>query len=577
VNRNLDEKMDGASVGVAVLVTIGLVTLALVTCFSICCCCCAIPVFKMLWRVVFPKSPDYQASAARRGAHEYELVNSTNVETGYQHGVARAQPVGIADVGEEAVMAEAYLIPPLAEVATVNPAYITNTEESSRVQELQTLTSEGKNGGFRDIWAGLFFLANVVLIAYLAVQSVYLLKFDKTDQTPSEEQETNYDWSIIKAIAAFAVILTALAAGTGSWVLSFLIQHSENLIEMVMWGNIALQAFCAVVCLVTLQLFGVLMFALFAGLNYWYLLSVRDRIPFSSTVLGTACKAVQANYTGLVTTAFSALFVQLAWVLVWVVAFIGVMYATDATTPEDTPARRNLSPGQHYRNDDFNDDMVDAQQEDQQGSLAGLYYFLMFLSLYWGVQVIKSVVQTTVAGTLACWWFQPKREAPVRGSLFRALTTSFGSICLGSLIVAVIQAIRETLNSLKRQAQRGDGRNRSALTVCLLMVLDTLLSWIEQAMQYFNKYAYCYVAAYGTDFLASGRLVTALFYSRYDRLSFMFTCVRQRSNMTAKCYCPHLCVLYTPFVLEMRSLFLSPSSSCKCYHAHICSCWICCG
>jgi hypothetical protein len=171
--------------------------------------------------------------------------------------------------------------------------------------------------------------------------------------------------------------------------------------------------------------------------------------------------------------------------------------------------------GGHAPPPPYADDANDTDDDDGNGSLRGLYMFLMFLSLYWGIQVIKAVVQTTVAGTLACWWFQPKREAPVRGSLFRALTSSFGSICLGSLIVALIQALREVLQGMRRQAMRGDGRNRNAWTACFLAVLDTLLDWVEQAVQYFNKYAYCYVAAYGLGFVQSGRLVTSLFYTRY--------------------------------------------------------------
>ncbi len=123
-------------------------------------------------------------------------------------------------------------------------------------------------------------------------------------------------------------------------------------------------------------------------------------------------------------------------------------------------------------------------------------------------------MQTTVCGAVACWWFQPNRAAVVRGSLFRATTTSFGSICFGALVVALIQALREFLHAIRTQAQRRRGRDRNLPLECLIGVAEWLLNWVEGALRYFNMYAYCYVAAYGLDFVASGRQVTSLFQRR---------------------------------------------------------------
>jgi len=427
-------------------------------------------------------------------------------------------------------MAEAYLVPPLAEVHTINADQVIGGDDSLRLQELQVETTEHKDGSFRDVWAALLFLLNVAIIVYFAVQSVYLLKFDSSAETSSNaEHASRQDWKILEVVGVFALVLTITAGTVGSWVLSFLMGQAENLIEMVMWGNIGIQGLCAILCLLSLQLIGALIFAVLAGLNYWYLLSVRPQIPFASTVLATACTAVKANYTGLITTAFAALFVQLVWIFLWTVALMGVIYTAqatdgDATSPENHSTIRALGnrvDDDHFNhnNNNGNNNPSDDDGSESNNSLQGFYYFLLTVSLYWGIQVIKSVVQVTVAGTLACWWFQPQRPSPVRGSLFRALTTSFGSICFGSLIVAIIQAIREVLNEFRRRAQGSrNNRDRSPLVACLvgvlLMVLDWLLDLLEQAVKYFNKYAYCYVAAYGLGFVQSGRLVTSLFKNR---------------------------------------------------------------
>lgn len=471
-----------------------------------------------------------QSNGARslQQGREYELVSSNGgLESGYQRSVYNVEPT--APPSEDVIVAEAYLVPPLAEVHTINADQVIGGDDSLRLQELQVETAEHKDGGFRDVWAAILFLLNVAIIVYFAVQSVYLLKFDSsTEDSSSAEHASRQDWKILEVIGVFALVLTFTAGAVGSWVLSFLMNQAENLIEMVMWGNIGIQGLCAILCLLSLQLIGALIFAVLAGLNYWYLLSVRPQIPFASTVLATACTAVKANYTGLVATAFSALFVQMVWIFLWTVALMGVIYTTqatdggDATSPSSNiHAHGNRVDDDHFNhnNNNNNDNNDHDDGRDNNNSLQGFYYFLLSVSLYWGIQVIKSVVQVTVAGTLACWWFQPQRPSPVRGSLFRALTTSFGSICFGSLIVAVIQAIREVLNEFRRRAQgsRND-RDRSPLVACLvgvlLMVLDWLLDLLEQAVKYFNKYAYCYVAAYGLGFVQSGRLVTSLFTNR---------------------------------------------------------------
>jgi hypothetical protein len=48
----------------------------------------------------------------------------------------------------------------------------------------------------------------------------------------------------------------------------------------------------------------------------------------------------------------------------------------------------------------------------------------------------------------------------------------------------------------------------------VLFLVDQLLLLIESALMYFNKYAFCYVAAYGDSFMASGEKVVRLFTRR---------------------------------------------------------------
>ena len=84
--------------------------------------------------------------------------------------------------------------------------------------------------------------------------------------------------------------------------------------------------------------------------------------------------------------------------------------------------------------------------------------------MYWGFQVNKNVSHTTTCGVAATWYFSTVVDhKPTPAAFKRTMTTSFGSVCLGSLIVAFLQAVRAML--------RGFQNSRSCLTliaICLL-------------------------------------------------------------------------------------------------------------
>lgn len=68
--------------------------------------------------------------------------------------------------------------------------------------------------------------------------------------------------------------------------------------------------------------------------------------------------------------------------------------------------------------------------------------FLVF-SYYWTSQVIAYVTHVTLAGIFATVYFlNDGVKHPIWGSAKRALTTSFGSICFGALLMALINMIR---------------------------------------------------------------------------------------------------------------------------------------
>jgi hypothetical protein len=204
------------------------------------------------------------------------------------------------------------------------------------------------------------------------------------------------------------------------------------------------------------------------GLLLWvfFFFSIRPFISFTAELLRTAA-TIAGQYPSTQLTAFFFLLLKVGWMFFWAYTVLLVQ-------------RR------------FSDSAIKV-----------LSVWLIF-SFYWTFQVLLNLVHTTVSGFYATWYFMSGTwgmpESPVASSLKRAVTTSFGSVCLGSLIVAIIQTMRTLLRN-----SRGQRDN------ILAAIADCLLSWIEAIARYFNEYAFVYVATYGKSFCESARAVWELF------------------------------------------------------------------
>ena len=99
---------------------------------------------------------------------------------------------------------------------------------------------------------------------------------------------------------------------------------------------------------------------------------------------------------------------------------------------------------------------------------------------------------------------------PTAQSAKRALTTSFGSICYGSLLIAIIQTLRAMANQAKNDSNN-DGNAGLAILFCCL---QCILSLIADILEYFNKYAFAQVAIYGKDYCSAAKDTWKLFKQR---------------------------------------------------------------
>lgn len=129
----------------------------------------------------------------------------------------------------------------------------------------------------------------------------------------------------------------------------------------------------------------------------------------------------------------------------------------------------------------------------------------------------QNTVQVTVSGVIGTWCFA-KEEASafcspaVNNSLYRSVTYSFGSICMGSLLQAIITALRVLVQNLREQARNDN--DSAAIVGILLCILECIVNLLEDIIEYFNQWAYVFVGIYGYGYLESGQKVVELFKAR---------------------------------------------------------------
>ncbi|KAL6634090.1 hypothetical protein ACP70R_026761 [Stipagrostis hirtigluma subsp. patula] len=210
-----------------------------------------------------------------------------------------------------------------------------------------------------------------------------------------------------------------------------------------------------------------------AGLHFLYVMSVLDRFPFTMLVLQKAVRMVW-ELPDVMRVAYAFVLVMLCWMALWSFGVSGIVAF-------------------HMPN-------------------GGQWWLLLIfsVSLFWTGAVLSNTVHVIVSGMVflvlihggpAAASMPPK---PLLKSLQYAVTTSFGSICYGSLFTAAIRTLRWEIRGI---------RSKIGSNECLLCCIDFLFHIVETLVRFFNKYAYVQIAVNGQSFNRSARDAWELFQS----------------------------------------------------------------
>jgi len=326
----------------------------------------------------------------------------------------------------------------------------------------------------------LLFIVNIIVVAVLTVK--YGVDAFNEELQKQQDRNTNYKGFLKGAVTtgAFGLVFSGL-------MLLVLIRIPKFMIKASLIGSVVASGIWALAAL-SMKMWGAgVIGIIFFAISICYAFAVWSRIPFATANLTTACKAVNSN-CGITVVAYFMVSLAFGWSLLWTVAFGGVWdktYTCSTKTDRDGTTRNSCT-----------------------GNLG--YVFLLLVSYFFTHQVLKNALHATVAGVVGTWWFVPEDgksccSPAVIGSWYRSMTSSLGSICFGSLLVAIIQALRTMANAARSQ---DDGNGM------LLCLAECILSCLESIIEYFNKWAFVYVGLYGYSYIEAGKNVMQLFKDR---------------------------------------------------------------
>ena len=345
---------------------------------------------------------------------------------------------------------------------------------------------------YNDTWAAVAFLLHVVVILFFALKAVIISAHEVGE--PVRAPLLRF------ALSIAAMFVLSVVIG-GIW-LDIVTRHASTIIQTMLWCCVIGYALVAVCLLAMGSVLLSTLVALLAVLSYSYMDSVQDRVHFASVVLATACSSLRKHTWSIAGVAIGVAVLQLVWFWVWFLGLVGLEITV-----------RTMRGHTHTHND--SGDVSDS-------SLPGGVLFLLALSLLWGWQVLSYILHVTVGGSMALWWFRPHHPSVVTSALFRTCSYHFGSVCMGALLVALLRTVHAVVDAMRqaarRRGERGGGRgedNGQCAREVLLCVLELLVGCVEQAVRCVNKYALCFVAAYGDNFVTAGKAAVDLFTDRY--------------------------------------------------------------
>lgn len=132
------------------------------------------------------------------------------------------------------------------------------------------------------------------------------------------------------------------------------------------------------------------------------------------------------------------------------------------------------------------------------------FLFLLFC-WFWASQLIVAFGEMVSALSISCWYFTRDKKSEGNRTVIWSFTTAlfkhFGTVCYGSLVIAIIKTIRAVIAYFQKKAKKSG----NAILVYMMCILQCCMWCLEKCMKFLNKNAYIQTAIHGYSFCKACR------------------------------------------------------------------------
>ena len=328
-----------------------------------------------------------------------------------------------------------------------------NINRGNEKQDHSVIQQVGEKPKAQDLWAAIAFLINTAAFLGLAIFTYSTADWTIIDQVNKDPDQKDLGNPFTGAGIA-SILVSFFAAFILTFIYLKLMQnHPEALIKFSFFVYMGFMALTTIICFAIGQ-FGIgIINLIFLGLTIWMWFGIRSQIPFLAALLSTVAK-VTRKYPALLTTVFVGDIASLIWSAFSAGAFMSFYVKFGLVKQQN---------GQY-------------KQETTPAFVVCMIYALF--SSYWVMNVLRYLVHVCVCGVYATYYFLADNmpASPTIASIKRGLTTSFGSVCLGALLITIVQTIRTLIRIARNNS---DNMAMYFLLCCLECIVSCLEGLLE--------------------------------------------------------------------------------------------------
>ncbi|KAL6247873.1 pH nine-sensitive protein 1 [Rhinocladiella similis] len=339
---------------------------------------------------------------------------------------------------------------------------------------------------YNDIWAALLLIAT--FCGFVAVSGLTLYRYSKYHKfNGGGIYGSSNDFSLnSNTIILFAFVLAVGFVVSWAYFLA-----ARAFTKQFVWLTGILNCVMAVgtaVYYLYRRLWGAgIIFAIFAVFAIICFISWIPRIPFAVCMLQQGMDIARMKRVHVFMVSLIGGIVSVAFAAWFSVTLVAIYVSYEPSNPGANP----------------NPSCADGGCSS--GKVIGLVVFVTFAG-YWISEFIKNLIHTVVAGVYGSWYFCAGKPGGIpkgatMGAFRRASTYSFGSISFGSLIVAIINMLRQAC-SIAQQHEAAEGNIIGTIMYCVLGCMIGILNWL---IEFINRYAFSHIALYGKAYIPAAK------------------------------------------------------------------------